>query len=168
MVLFFLRKVVLQTLIRNHPEGLDVWCLVALFVYFHISCLRTAKAVARLRGCAGSPEPSLVAYVISTITSWFGSFISLRQGDFYPYPEHFHNFKPSMSDLVVQCELSYTFLNCVAISMILLMLCTQMLKYKLSLAEFKRHFCIHLRVTGMFALLIGWHPYSFMYIKRGK
>ena len=30
------------------------------------SCVRTAKALARLRGCAGSPEPSLVAYVIST------------------------------------------------------------------------------------------------------
>ena len=38
------------------------------------SCLRTAKALARLRGCAGSPESSLVAYVISTIISWAGSF----------------------------------------------------------------------------------------------
>ena len=34
--------------------------------YFHTSCVRTAKALAMLRGCAGSPEPSLVAYVIST------------------------------------------------------------------------------------------------------
>ena len=33
------------------------------------SCVRIAKALARLRGCAGSPEPSLVAYVISTIIS---------------------------------------------------------------------------------------------------
>ena len=57
-----------------HPVGLDVWVLVRPFVYFH-SCVRTAKALARLRGCAGSPEPSLVAYVISTIISWAGSFL---------------------------------------------------------------------------------------------
>ena len=35
--------------------------------------MRTAKVLARLRGCAGSPEPSLVAYVISTIISCAGS-----------------------------------------------------------------------------------------------
>ena len=38
-----------------------------------LPCVRTAKALVRLRGCAGSPEPSLVAYVISTIISWAGS-----------------------------------------------------------------------------------------------
>ena len=38
------------------------WYLVGPFVYFHTSCVRTANALARLRGCAGSPEPSLVAY----------------------------------------------------------------------------------------------------------
>ena len=32
-----------------------------------------SEALARLRGCAGLPEPSLVAYVISTIISWAGS-----------------------------------------------------------------------------------------------
>ena len=47
--------------------------LVGPFVYFHTSCVRTAKALASLRGCAGSPEPSLVAYPISTIISWAGS-----------------------------------------------------------------------------------------------
>ena len=31
--------------------------------------MRTAKAPARLRGCAGAPEPSLAAYAISTIIS---------------------------------------------------------------------------------------------------
>ena len=31
------------------------------------------KALARLRGSAGSPEPSLVAYVIKTIISCAGS-----------------------------------------------------------------------------------------------
>ena len=48
--------------------------LAGLFVYFHTSCLRTAMALARLHGCAGSPDPSLVAYVISTIISSAGSF----------------------------------------------------------------------------------------------
>ena len=37
--------------------------------------MRTAKALAGLRGCAGLPEPSLVAYAISTIISWAGSFL---------------------------------------------------------------------------------------------
>ena len=35
--------------------------------------MRTVKALARLRGCAGLPEPLLVAYVISTIISCAGS-----------------------------------------------------------------------------------------------
>ena len=58
---------------HSHPVGLDVWFLVGPFVYFHTSCVRTAKALTRLRGCAGSPKPSLVAYVISSINSWAGS-----------------------------------------------------------------------------------------------
>ena len=73
MVLFVLHKLILQTRMPSHPVGQDVWFLVGPFVYFHTSCLRTAKALARLRGCAGSPESSLVAYVISTIISWAGS-----------------------------------------------------------------------------------------------
>ena len=77
MVLFGLRKLVLQTHICSHPVGLDVWFLVRPFVYFHTSCVRTVKALVRLHGCAGSPEPSLVAYVISTVISWAGSIISL-------------------------------------------------------------------------------------------
>ena len=62
---------ILQTRMRSHPLGLDVWFLVGPFVYIHISCVRTAKALVRLHGCTGSPEPSLVTYVI---TSWAGSF----------------------------------------------------------------------------------------------
>ena len=57
----------------SHPVGLDVWFFVRPFVYFHSSCVRTAKALARLRTCTGSPEPLLVACVISTIVSWVGS-----------------------------------------------------------------------------------------------
>ena len=81
MAFFVLRKLFLQSRMRSHPMGLDVWFLVGHFVYFQTSCVRTAKALASLRGCAGSPEPSLVAYVISTIISWAGSFhfVSTKQ-----------------------------------------------------------------------------------------
>ena len=70
MALFVLHKLILQ--LRSHPVGLDVWFLVGPFIYFHTSCMQTVKALARLRTCAGSTEPSLVAYVISTCTiiSW--------------------------------------------------------------------------------------------------
>ena len=70
MALFILRKLILQMRMRSHPVGLDVWYLIGPFVYFHTSYMRTAKALVRLRGCAGSPSPSLVAYVISIIISW--------------------------------------------------------------------------------------------------
>ena len=74
----------LQTRMRSHPVGLDVWFLVGPFVCFHTSYVRRAKALARLRGCAGSPEPSLVAFVISTKISWASSRCSLPH-----LPEHF-------------------------------------------------------------------------------
>ena len=73
MARFVLRKLILQLRMCSHPVGLDVWFLVGPSVYFHSSCVRTMKALARLRGCASSPEPSLVAYVISTIISCAGS-----------------------------------------------------------------------------------------------
>ena len=72
MALFVLCKLILQTRVCSHPVEIDVWFLVGPFVYFHTSCVRIAKALARLRGWAGSLEPSLVAYVISTIMSWTG------------------------------------------------------------------------------------------------
>ena len=53
--------------------GKDVWFLVGPFIFFHTSCVRTAKALMRLPECADSSEPSLVGYVISTIISWAGS-----------------------------------------------------------------------------------------------
>ena len=73
MTLFVLRKLILQTRMRSHPVRLDLWFLVGPFVNFHTLRERKAKALARLRGCAGSPEPSLVAFVINTIISWAGS-----------------------------------------------------------------------------------------------
>ena len=60
-------------------SGVDVWFLVGPFICFNTSCVRTAKALARLCGCAGSPEHLLVAYVISTIISWAGSFVHFSQ-----------------------------------------------------------------------------------------
>ena len=69
MVLLILRKLSLQTRMHSHPVELDVWFLVRPYVYFHTLCVRTAKALARLHEYAGSPKPSLVAYVISTIIS---------------------------------------------------------------------------------------------------
>ena len=83
MVLFILRKLILQMRIGSLPVGQDVGFLVGPFVYFHTLCVRTGKALARLCGCADSPEPSLVAYVINTIISWAGSVLQLLQ--FTPY-----------------------------------------------------------------------------------
>ena len=68
---------------RRHPVELAVWLLVGPFVYFHTSSTRTVKALARLHGCADSPEPSQVAYVISTIISWAGSLNVLIQRTTY-------------------------------------------------------------------------------------
>ena len=73
MVLFVLNKLILKTRMHSRPVWLDVWFLVGPFFYFHTLCVRTAKALARLRGCTGLPEPSLVAYVITTIITWAGS-----------------------------------------------------------------------------------------------
>ena len=73
MVFFVRNKLILQMRMRSHSMGLDVWFLVGPFIYFHSLCVRTAKALVRLRGCAGSHEPSLFAYVIRTIISWAGS-----------------------------------------------------------------------------------------------
>ena len=63
VVLFVLRKLILQSCMRSHPVRQGIW----------FSCVRTATALAIPRGWAGSPEPSLVAYVISTIIPWDGS-----------------------------------------------------------------------------------------------
>ena len=69
MVLFVLRKLILQMRMRSHPVGPDVWFLVGPFVYCHTSCVWTAKALVKAH---------LVAYVISTTISWADSIISIR------------------------------------------------------------------------------------------
>ena len=75
MVVFVLRKLILQRCMLSHPVGLNVWLFVGPFLYFHTSCVQTAKALARLCRCQGLPESSLVTYVISTIISWAGSIL---------------------------------------------------------------------------------------------
>ena len=64
---FFVLRKILQMRMRSHPVGLYVWFLVRPFVYFQTSCVWTVRALVRLRGCAGSSEPLLDTYVISTI-----------------------------------------------------------------------------------------------------
>ena len=54
MVLFVLRKRVLQTHMSNHPVGPDAWFLVGPFVYFHTSCANSEGSgeTARMRRLA--------------------------------------------------------------------------------------------------------------------
>ena len=73
--LFIHHKLIFQMRMCNHPVAIDAWFLVGPFIYFHTSCVEAAKALATLRECAGLSEPSLVAYVISTIISWAGSIV---------------------------------------------------------------------------------------------
>ena len=77
--LIALRKLNLQMCMLSHPMGLHVWFLVGSFNYFHTSCVRTAKALVRLCAYAGLPESSLVAYAVSIIISWSGSYVKLQK-----------------------------------------------------------------------------------------
>ena len=43
MALFNLRKLILQTRMCNHPVEVDAQVFVGPFIYFHSSCVRTAK-----------------------------------------------------------------------------------------------------------------------------
>ena len=108
MALFVLRKLILQTRMRSHLVGLDVWCLVGPFDFFHTSYVRTAKALARLHECAGSPEPTLVAYMISTIISCAGSitFAGSCSG-WYTKPNKYHLKTPD----VLTCTLRKSFIT---------------------------------------------------------
>ena len=56
----------------SHSEGPGIWLSVWRFLLAHCLYERAAKVLARLCGCAGSPEPSLLAYVISTKFAWRG------------------------------------------------------------------------------------------------
>ena len=56
----------------RHSEGPGIWLSVWRFLLTHCMYERAAEVLARLRGCAGSPEPSLLAYAISTRFAWRG------------------------------------------------------------------------------------------------
>ena len=47
---------------------------------YNVLYLQTGKALARLHGCAGLPEPLLIAYAIRTFFTWAGSTISAEDG----------------------------------------------------------------------------------------
>ena len=50
----------------SHSDEPGIWLSVWRFLLTHCLYERAAEVLARLRGCAGSPEPSLLAYAIST------------------------------------------------------------------------------------------------------
>ena len=56
----------------SHSQGPGIWLSVWRFLLTHCLYERAAEVLARLRGCAGSPEPSLLAKVISTKFAWRG------------------------------------------------------------------------------------------------
>ena len=60
LALFVLCKFIFKKCMPSHTVGLDVCFFVWTFVYFHSSCVRTAKALARLHGCAGYLHWSLM------------------------------------------------------------------------------------------------------------
>ena len=63
-----------QLRMPSHSEGIWIWLSVWRFLLTHCLYERAAKVLARLRGCAGSPEPLLLAYAISTKFAWRGPF----------------------------------------------------------------------------------------------
>ena len=84
MTLSILRKRILQMRMRSHPVGLDVWFgqTVRLLPYF--LCANSEGS-----GETAHPEPSLVAYVISTIISWTGSNVDTLEGTNTTTKSHF-------------------------------------------------------------------------------
>ena len=108
MVLFILRKLILQTRLRSHPVVLTVWFLVGSFVYFpYVMCANNERLwwdcahAQALR--AVSPDPSLVAYVISTIITWAGSHCVgwLIEVVFYGPSAHFMSFLARSVNLAI-------------------------------------------------------------------
>ena len=71
----------------SHSEGPGIWLSVWRFFLTHCLYERAAKVLARLRGCAGSPEPSLLAYVISTKFAWRGPYGKIVNGKVLGVPQ---------------------------------------------------------------------------------
>ena len=84
--LMVVRFVVLQMrtrspLLRLKHAGFFLFCFFLAWSFLNVPStgLRTTKALTRLRLCAVSPEPLLVAYVISTISSCAGLFFNCTE-----------------------------------------------------------------------------------------
>ena len=86
MVLFILRKLILQMGMRSHPMGLDIWFLVRPFIYFHtyVSELQrlwrdSMDAQAGLSLC-WSPISTIISWACSNCFIWcsVNSFVSIK------------------------------------------------------------------------------------------
>ena len=55
---------------HSHLVGLNLLLFFWGFLLFHILCMQTVKALARMQGCAGWPKSLLVAYMLSTFSTW--------------------------------------------------------------------------------------------------
>ena len=75
MVLFVLHKLILQMHLWSSSGARRLIFGQTLRLLPYITCANSKGSGETVCGCAGSPEPSLVAYVISTCTiiSWAGS-----------------------------------------------------------------------------------------------
>ena len=106
----------------SHSERPGIWLSVWRFLLIHCLYERAAKVLARLRGRAGSPEPSLLAYAISTKFAWRGPvylnmwattmkilFLFCQQRDqlFTPVSRHFYAWK-----MIFICAPRYTVQIC--------------------------------------------------------
>ena len=61
-----------QLRMPSHSEEPGIWLSVWRFLLIHCLYAQATKVLARQRGCAGSPEPSLLAWAISTKFAWCG------------------------------------------------------------------------------------------------
>ena len=69
-----MRNINFLTYISNNPSELQIYGLERALIYIHALCVRAAKALTRLRICAVSSGPSLVACAINANISCTGSF----------------------------------------------------------------------------------------------
>ena len=72
-----MRKMLPLTSMSTNLEGLEVEFLARAFLYFHTLCIRAAKALASLRICTDSSEPSLLTDAISTEIICTGSYMHM-------------------------------------------------------------------------------------------
>ena len=63
----------------SHSEGPGIWLSVWRFLLTHCLYERTTEVLARLCGCACSPEPSLLAQTISNKFAWRGPSVNQLQ-----------------------------------------------------------------------------------------